>query len=740
MKIFEKRPLSLILCIMLAVFSLFIEGSITVKLILLFVCLFLFLLTFISKLFSVDKLSFIRASTVAASLALIISIAWSGNFYHDEVLGDDKIIEGTITDVQESLEYSKLTVKTDKICEQKTALKLSLYYYYNDVPEIGDKISFKSTLSDIKAYVGKDSYSYYYSDGISVIATNVSDIDITEGNDFSLDKLLRSVRNNISITLQKRTNNETGGFLAALLIGDQTNLDPSTSLSFRRLGISHILALSGMHLAILTHAIERILTLLRIHKKIRVLSSSIFIITYMAIVGFTPSITRSGIMLLIYYLLFLISRRHDSITSLFIAVSVIVFTSPTSVFDISLWLSAFATLGVIISSSFIDKKAHNRNVFIRALLYCLHSLISSFFAISCTLVFSVTVFGSVSVISVFTTLIFSFSIELLIYLGFCLLLFGGLLPFGKPIVLLADSIKELADKMSSPAWVLASSDYPAVKVVTALFTAFLFLFLVLNIKRRKNAVAALAVAFTSIFLISGISTAVDRSTDAIYTDVAKSSDTILIKSDSKIYVIYNEDPSVSNSYHILNLLNKERLMYLDELVLTSISNDSASSLGPLVNNLRVGIIRVPVPKTEYEFNSCQELAGTLSKHGTTLRFYDKELELGECQYELLYRTAYMQNSPSESVYILSSKGISCAYLTSNAHNIAPISALKRIDECEIIILGLGGAAKEHFDLRFNKTEYIIVNGSAKISEDAEDYYSEHSATVYYNKSRKSIFE
>ena len=50
---------------------------------------------------------------------------------------------------------------------------------------------------------------------------------------------------------------ENGGLLAALLLGDQTYLSGQTKLDCSRIGITHILALSGMHISIICSALSR---------------------------------------------------------------------------------------------------------------------------------------------------------------------------------------------------------------------------------------------------------------------------------------------------------------------------------------------------------------------------------------------------------------------------------------------------------------------------------------------------
>ncbi len=272
-----------------------------------------------------------------------------------------------------------------------------------------------------------------------------------------------------------------------------------------------------------------------------------------------------------------------------------------------------------------------------------------------------------------------------------------------------------------------------------IFTVSLVLFLVLDIKKRKAAVFALSLIFVSIFLISGISTSIERSRDTAYTDVSGNQDTVLVKSDSSAFVIQNGDASVSGSYHILGILNRERLTYLDELVITSIPKSLGSNLEPLINSVRVGIIRIPTPQTEYELDFCKDLASLLSRYGTTMRFYEDTLELGELKYELIYRTPYTEGARSEAVYTLCTTVNTCAYFTSGASNIAPLSVLERVNECDLLILGLGGDNTSPFNICFDNTKHIVINGKGKLDDSTLAYYVDRSVKIFYNSASTLLF-
>jgi competence protein ComEC len=89
-----------------------------------------------------------------------------------------------------------------------------------------------------------------------------------------------------------------GGLALALLIGIRDNLDSELSLQYQNAGISYILALSGMHLAVISAVIAFLLKKpLGLKRSAAV--GSLLVVGYIYLAGVQPSLERAGIMYLI---------------------------------------------------------------------------------------------------------------------------------------------------------------------------------------------------------------------------------------------------------------------------------------------------------------------------------------------------------------------------------------------------------------------------------------------------------
>lgn len=136
--------------------------------------------------------------------------------------------------------------------------------------------------------------------------------------------------------------------LKGVLLGDKTSLDTQTVADFRTAGISHLLAVSGLHMATVVQLIILLLAFLKMPKRFSAAVSCIGVLVFMSVTCFVPSVTRSGIMCLLYVSASLVSRRADPLNSLGTAVLFICAANPYAAADVGLLLSFSAVLGLIL--------------------------------------------------------------------------------------------------------------------------------------------------------------------------------------------------------------------------------------------------------------------------------------------------------------------------------------------------------------------------------------------------------
>lgn len=151
---------------------------------------------------------------------------------------------------------------------------------------------------------------------------------------------------NISERIYEVYGNEDGAILNAILLGVKNEIPKEIKEAFQKSGISHILAISGLHISFLCMFVFKLCNLLGMKKWLCVTLSEMFLIIYIMMVGFSASAVRAAIMFTMYMGSILLKRSYDLITALGIALIVITSFNFMIIFDSAFQLSFLAILAI----------------------------------------------------------------------------------------------------------------------------------------------------------------------------------------------------------------------------------------------------------------------------------------------------------------------------------------------------------------------------------------------------------
>ena len=135
--------------------------------------------------------------------------------------------------------------------------------------------------------------------------------------------------------------------VAAMTLGDKSQLTKELRDTYAVSGASHILALSGLHLGI----IYTLLSLLLSRRRWQVISQVVIIVCiwlFVFLVGMSASVVRSAVMITVYALLSLGHRDKMSVNTLAFAAIVMLLFNPKSLFDVGFQLSFMAVLAILL--------------------------------------------------------------------------------------------------------------------------------------------------------------------------------------------------------------------------------------------------------------------------------------------------------------------------------------------------------------------------------------------------------
>ncbi len=748
MNILKNRPLCLILCIILGVFSLFADFSVIFKTISAVTLISLFVLSFVFKDLFKSRTGFIRICLLCGGLTFILSAIWTLAYFPLSYYEKDVDLVGRVYDINDSGSYSTvITIETETINDKSDSHKIKLYL--NKDQNIGisvyDVISCRATISELKNDNAFDSRSYHITYGYSAKAEYISDLEILDNDVDFLDNIFNEIGKSISNTLKKRTDFNTGAFLTALIIGDRSDLDGNTSLNFLRTGISHILALSGMHIALLSITLTKILMMLGVGKKARVAIVSLFAIFYMGLTGFSTSVSRAGIMLIITGVLYLLRAKSDSITSLFLSVLCILVISPNAAYDLALWLSAFATLGVICYSDIVSKREKkDRKWYEKCLLMLYDGCMISVFAFGATYALCGIKFDNISLISIIATLLFSFITNLLIYAGLALLIIGWLIPFGKLVCLLSGFIKYSAELLSDIQWVYASSDFIIVKIMIAVFTVFFFTYLLVDTKKQKLSIFLIAVILLNSFLSAGIATAVVKYDDEIVYNADSNTDSFLLKSNGNTSIIVSGEQGYYSAYNINDFLIDERITYINNFVLANYDYASLDFVEVLLCKIKIRRILLPKPQTYSEVGIFEGISDLLTIYGTEMYHYEKldALQFGELKYSLFDNEPYVYGVKPMSVFKISTNQEEYTYISSGDFDTINSDARKLLmsGSRNLIIGSSGSTVYNQFNFILPDINTLFYSNAAVFDDEIINYYKEKGASIKYIETPINIWD
>lgn len=161
-------------------------------------------------------------------------------------------------------------------------------------------------------------------------------------------RLLDDVREQIGKLTDRLFPNGDAGYMKGLVVGIRSDLDPIQFDQFARLGLTHILAISGLHVAVIVYLLLQIGSLLRLTRERSLELTIAMMPVYMLLTGASPSVVRACLMAMIALTLARRNALKDGLHLLFAAAMVMLIWNPLLIEDVSFQLSFIVTGGLIL--------------------------------------------------------------------------------------------------------------------------------------------------------------------------------------------------------------------------------------------------------------------------------------------------------------------------------------------------------------------------------------------------------
>jgi ComEC/Rec2-related protein len=249
-------------------------------------------------------------------------------------------------------------------CRNLQALLILSKSATRQVPKPGELIQFKGTVKKIT--LKSDQFELLYP--ISRLNEPQLTIFIVDSQKQSAKNLvnetniqilrtpnqpLTHIRDTILFKLESVTSSQDVTFLAGLVFGITDMMDPSLQDAYSILGISHLLAVSGMNIELLVRPCLWLLRKIRVWYRAAVLITICMIVFYGLLTDGGPSVVRAEIMGVTMLLSGLFQRKPDPLSALGLSCIICLWIDPTNLVNVGFEFSFLASLFLILFSAFL---------------------------------------------------------------------------------------------------------------------------------------------------------------------------------------------------------------------------------------------------------------------------------------------------------------------------------------------------------------------------------------------------
>jgi competence protein ComEC len=163
---------------------------------------------------------------------------------------------------------------------------------------------------------------------------------------FSLRRNIYSLRTSLRKIFYRYLPQRCAGFYSAILLGFKEDLEEEFYLSLKRVGVAHIVVISGFHFFIFYFLISTLLCAIKIRGTRQLIIIIVILSLYVVLSGMQPPVVRAYIITILLLLAPILWRKPDFLCSISFAAFLITLFNPYSVFNTGFQLTFCAVLGI----------------------------------------------------------------------------------------------------------------------------------------------------------------------------------------------------------------------------------------------------------------------------------------------------------------------------------------------------------------------------------------------------------
>ncbi len=424
---------------------------------------------------------------------------------------------------------------------------------------------------------GWSNRGYWASKGIfASIAADSADVEITPGSRKKVDLLLfgNIAREHIRKIIDKYIPGDEGALTKGILIGDKQDFSTDLKDAFRLSGMSHIVAVSGLHISIFIIFVSFGSVGIISSRKKRAFLIIFTVAGYVVVTGPQPSIMRAAIMAVYGLLLENCKLRRDSFSALMVSLILLMFANPYMLYDTGFQLSFMATMGIVLLQGRICRY-DIANAGIAAFIFTAPIVAYSF--------------NTVTFSALLANILISPLVIIALLLGaiMCAVPFSGFLI--SPVLFCISHVMILISKIFASIKFLAPNvSSPSIMTIICCYFGIYVFYLILAYPEQKRKTAA-AAAILSV-LVAGSLIYSNQSHMSVTFVATKSGDAVYIKTPNGSSILVD----AGYGYDIYSFLGKKNIKKLDAVIITNRKNEDTNGLYYISDKIEIGEILLPL--------------------------------------------------------------------------------------------------------------------------------------------------
>lgn len=268
--------------------------------------------------------------------------------YCESNVGETIQFQGQIVKRQESERKITYIVKTERLKRER--IKVSVEFDSTTRWTLGSNITATGVVQEFNRASNPGAYdekSYKQGNGIFVLLEDVQ-VESCEEPEVDWREALQKLQQCIAGIYDNLFETKNASLASAMVLGDKRNLDEDVKALYQRNGIAHLIAISGLHIAMIGGMLYKIFRRITGSYPVSAMIGGIFIVGYGVMTGLSGATLRAIIMLLTSIGADVFGRRYDGLTAIALALFVMLVMNPYQITQVGFLLSFGAVLGIVI--------------------------------------------------------------------------------------------------------------------------------------------------------------------------------------------------------------------------------------------------------------------------------------------------------------------------------------------------------------------------------------------------------